>query len=143
MIKLIPGAKAKCGAATVTILGVASNGMYACEYDSGAVGFLNTSDLVCPVTEPEQVVRWVNLYEENLTSTHYVFGQSLGNDAIARTRVVLTPGVFEDENTPSEYDRGWNEALEAAVKMFAEQGWRNPVEGYPISMVTNLTRSTP
>lgn len=39
------GDKAKCGVSEVTILGVASNGMYACEYDNGAVGFLNPSDL--------------------------------------------------------------------------------------------------
>lgn len=77
-------------------------------------------DLVAPVTEPEQVVRWLHIWEGGHVTTDgtpYGAGYRLfGDKLIARTRVVLAPGVFEDENTPDPYTRGWNEALEAADK---------------------------
>lgn len=106
-----PGDRAKAGLSDVTIIGVASNGMYACEYDNGAVGFLNPSDLMPP--EPEQVVRWVHLWDDGDLTTDTEMGAHF-RGVIARARVVLKPGQFDDENTPDPYTKGWNEALEAA-----------------------------
>lgn len=100
-------------------------------------------DLIAPVTEPEQVVRLVTLYPDNLTRTtpKVEVGSPLGNP-IARTRVVLTPGVFEDENTPSEYDRGWNEALEAARVQFAHD-FGGSVRDDVMRKIRALKRSAP
>lgn len=76
-------------------------------------------DLVAPVTEPEQVTKWVNLDSagnvifSNKGPDEYTITE---NVAVARTRVVLTPGMFEDESTPSE----WDQAIEAARNALIE-----------------------
>lgn len=95
------------------------------------------SDLIPPA--PEQVVRFVSLYADGYTGLRYdaTCAHSHGN-AIASARVVLTPGVFEDENTPSEYDRGWNDAIDAAKGAVMERGWA-PV----IDIIRTLKRSAP
>lgn len=88
--------------------------------------FKSSMDLMPPVTEPEQVVRWAYLWDVDgraeprmaMTATNPVepWGIGLsGHKCIARTRVVLTPGVFEDEATPDPYTRGWNEAIDSAI----------------------------
>lgn len=128
------GDKAKCGVSEVTILGVASNGMYACEYDNGAVGFLNPSDLM----PPEQVVRWVHLWCDNDITINKEPKQGQGM-VIARARVVLKPGQFDDETDP--YTKGWDDAIEAAsnemVKIGATDG------GRIIAPIRALKRSAP
>lgn len=144
------GDKAKCGVSEVTILGVASNGMYACEYDNGAVGFLNPPDLMPP--EPEQVVRWVYLWSGGETTTNsgdkpcFYRGYTLGDNAlVARARVVLKPGQFDDETDP--YTKGWNEALDAACSRFGD--WPTPgsvnqsVKDECIGLIRALKRSAP
>ena len=82
------------------------------------------ADLMPPVTEPEQVVRWVELYQDDngnfWAKADKVTARPLYANIVARTRVVLTPGVFEDEATPDPYTRGWNEALEAACDELIE-----------------------
>jgi len=113
-----PGDRAKAGLSDVTIIGVASNGMYACEHDNGAVGFLNPSDLMPP--EPEQVARWVHLWCDNEITINKEPKQGRGM-VIARTRVVLTPGQFDDD----PYTKGWNEALEAAIAKWNQCGHGN------------------
>jgi hypothetical protein len=78
------------------------------------------ADLMPP--EPEQVVRWVvnarrkcDGWEE--ISVHKTpIDVNSEWDLLSRTRVVLTPDRFDDETAPSEYDRGWNEAITAALQ---------------------------
>lgn len=119
-------------------------------------------DLMPPVTEPEQVVRWVNLYTRPFVG-HMVSGQqfyvsreaaSANQNALGAgftyagsCRVSINPSgdfcgaVIHDENTPSEYDRGWNEALEAAEAKFVAAGFED--DGLVIPHVRALKRSAP
>lgn len=74
-----------------------------------------SGDLMPP--EPEQVVRWVNLYRNGFSVHHETYRDALEScdrpgDLVARARVML--GQFDDENTPDPYTKGWNEALEEA-----------------------------
>lgn len=123
MTEFKPGDTAILDGREVTVIGVTSDGRYAWERDGGgACGFARDLLPSAP-PEPETVVAWVNLfrYGKRTVAVGYeslnaaVIG-SIGNNTIARARVVLTPGVFEDENTPSEFDRGWNAALEPAIE---------------------------
>ena len=80
-------------------------------------GGSSSSDLLPPVPEQQEVVRWVTLWKDDditITEQPPVSGQRHFL-AEARTRVVLTPGRFDTEDSPSEYDRGWNEAIDAAT----------------------------
>jgi hypothetical protein len=83
----------------------------------GAGVFVGTkmNDLMPPVTEPEQVVRWVHLWSDNDITINRESKQGRGM-VIARARVVLTPGVFDDEATPDPYTRGWNDALDSVIR---------------------------
>jgi hypothetical protein len=83
-------------------------------HDRGDTG---PEDLIPPVQEQGEVVRWVTLWKDGditVTEQPPVSGQRHVL-AEARTRVVLTPGRFDIEDSPSEYDRGWNEALDKAA----------------------------
>jgi hypothetical protein len=55
--------------------------------------------------------------------------------------------VFQDENTPSEYDRGWNEALEAArdavCEVYRTGRLEDPVDNLLHRKIKALKRSAP
>ncbi len=70
------------------------------------------NDLMPP--EPEQVVRWVVLWNDSGVTLERSAPPILAGRK-ACTRVVLTPGRFDDENTPSEWDRAIDAALKAAA----------------------------
>jgi hypothetical protein len=121
-----PGDKALLDGREVTVIGVTSDGRYAWERDNGdACGFAR--DLLPPAPpEPEKVVRWVNLYRmrdgrllPGCLQSSISDAKSSGSEVIARSRLTLTPGVFEDENTPDPYTKGWNEALGAVCDRLA------------------------
>lgn len=76
-------------------------------------------DLVAPETEPEQVVRWATLYPSG--TVHIAERPGPAPDSVARARVVLTPGRFADENTPSE----WDQAIDACIKRL--EHWPTPI----------------
>lgn len=93
----------------------------------------NPSDLMPPKpAEPEQVVRWMYLwnngqvtFQEGDVGPLMAGFNSGGIIMTARTRVVLTPGKFDDENTPDPYTQGWNEALTAALHSFGDENTRH------------------
>ena len=137
-----PGDKATCGGFALTVLGRASSGMYACEYNNGAVGFLNAGELAAPKpAEPEPVVRWVTLWDDGVTGLDTRYHRPGGTTGLtARIRVVLTPGQFDDENTPDPYTRGWNEALEAADIGLVANGFTLTRGGSALTVIRDLRR---
>lgn len=125
----------------VTVVGTMTDGRYAVEA-CGQVWPTEAERLTTP--EPEQVERWVHLWHDGVaTADAFKREPQNAGRVIARARVVLTPGVIENESTPDPYTRGWNDALDAAEANFAEKGWGGNPPGWPVQFVRALKRSTP
>jgi hypothetical protein len=77
-------------------------------------------DLLPPVQEQQEVVRWVVLWNSGSASTADIPPPFDARPMMrACTRVVLTPGRFDTEDSPSE----WNAAIDAADKALWELGY--------------------
>lgn len=90
-------------------------------------------DLMPPVSAPERVVRWVTLERDGrvtLTS-----GTGWLDGVVCRRRVILTPGQYDTEDTPSEWDQAID-AAEAAIYAlwFEEQKSLSKVDCSPFDM---------
>jgi len=91
-------------------------------------GATRRSDLMPPApAAPEAVVRWVNHYHGKDGRAHLTLKEAVrgsrdfnGNEAaIARTRVTFTPGQFDTEDTPSEWDQAIDEAVRILTRVWA------------------------
>jgi len=85
-------------------------------------------DLMPPApAAPEAVVRWVNHYHGKDGRAHLTLKEAVrgsrdfnGNEAaIARTRVTFTPGQFDTDDTPSEWDQAIDEAVRILTRVWA------------------------
>lgn len=82
------------------------------KHDDGA-------DLMPPEPEQEPKTLFVTMDDAgNCLFQQTRFGEHAitGLPSVACTRVVLTPGRFDDENTPDDYTKGWNDALDMVIR---------------------------